>query len=177
MALWWEIALFGLGLILIMVEVFITPGFGVMGISGILCVLAALLAIAVPNAPGEMPVPKGEWAWQWFTQGVLWLSLGFIASVVSGAVLSRYLPRAPIARRLFLGPAEAVAEPPVAETAPVKHVQVGDLGTVEGMCRPVGKVRFGDDLLDASSEGDVIPPGTRVRVLRREGNRLIVESL
>ncbi|MCK4602210.1 MAG: hypothetical protein KAU28_07070, partial [Phycisphaerae bacterium] len=37
LAAWWEIALFIVGLILIATEVFVTPGFGVLGVSGLLC--------------------------------------------------------------------------------------------------------------------------------------------
>ena len=55
------------------------------------------------------------------------------------------------------------------------RIAVGAVGTVEGMCRPVGKVRFGDDLFDAMTEGDVIDEGSPVRVVRKEGNRLVVE--
>jgi len=59
----------------------------------------------------------------------------------------------------------------------MRRINIGDMGVVESMCRPVGKARFGDDLLDAASEGGVIEAGSRVRVLRRDGNRLIVEKV
>jgi membrane-bound ClpP family serine protease len=48
---------------------------------------------------------------------------------------------------------------------------------VESVCRPVGKVRFGEHMLDASSEGEPIEPSARVRVLRNDGNRIIVERV
>ncbi len=175
LAQWWEIALFGVGLVLIAVEVFITPGFGVMGISGILCCVVSMLAMLVANPPGEMPLPKTDLDWSLFSNGVLALSLAFICSLIAAAFLSRYLPKVPVARRLILAPAEAAIDAPVSDSSPMMHVQVGDAGVVEAPCRPVGKVRFGDELLDATSEGESIEAGVNVRIIRRDGNRLIIE--
>jgi membrane-bound ClpP family serine protease len=83
----------------------------------------------------------------------------------------------PLASRLVLAPAAAFTGPPVAESSPFTRVKVGDVGVAETMCRPVGKVRFGDDLLDASSEGGIVERGATVRVLANDGNRLIVEEV
>ena len=76
-----------------------------------------------------------------------------------------------------LGPVEAPDEAPVTADAPVRKVHVGSFGVVESMCRPVGKVRSGQDLVDASSEGQIVSPGARVRVLRYEGNRVVIEKV
>ena len=46
---------------------------------------------------------------------------------------------------------------------------------VAAVCRPVGKVRFGDRLVDAVAEGETIEVGARVRVVRHGANRLVIE--
>ena len=177
MAQWGEIGLFAVGLVLIILEVFVIPGFGVAGISGTILCVVALLAMVIPNAPTEFPWPKTSLDWEAAERGVVPLLVGFIIAVIGGGIMSRYLPKAPGTRRLFLGPVEHVKGPPVSAQSPMAGIRVGATGEVVGMCRPVGKVRFGDDLLDATSDGEIIEPGTKVRVVRHEGNRLVIERV
>jgi len=173
----WEIALFLLGVVLLGVEVFVTPGFGVLGVGGILCCIAGLLAMMVPNAPGKLPIPNTTLAWEIFTTGLIWTVLAFLVASVGAAVLVKHLPKVPVAGRIFLGPAPSVEAAPVTEDAPVRRIQPGDTGVVASPCRPVGRVRFGDDLVDAASEGPMIETGSAVRAVRFEGNRLIIERV
>jgi len=173
----WEIALFVLGLVLIGVEVFVIPGFGVVGIAGALCCIAGLLSLLVANPPGELPIPKTDLDWRVFQTGLMIGVIALVAAVIAGSILSRFLPKIPLANRIILGPPAPAGGPPVAAGSGMTHVNTGDLGVVESMCRPVGKVRFGDDLLDAVSEGETIERGQRVRVSRHDGNRIIVEKV
>ncbi|MBS3734607.1 MAG: hypothetical protein KGY99_06735 [Phycisphaerae bacterium] len=175
LAAWWEVGLFIVGLILIGLEVFVIPGFGVAGISGLICCVVGLAAIVVANAPSELPIPSTTLDWSLFERGAAALAVGFVLGIVAMFAGARYLPRVPGARSLVLIPKRRQPAPPVAEESPMRRVQVGDVGTVTSPCRPVGKVRFGDDLLDASSEGAMIPRDAQVRVLRHDANRLIVE--
>jgi len=177
LAAWWEIAVFAIGLVLIALEVFVIPGFGVAGISGIACCLIGLLAMFVDNPPTGLPIPDGALSWETFSNGMFALALAFVGAFIAGAILARYLPKIPFVNRLCLA-AATVAEPqaPVTQDAPVRKIQVGDRGVVASMCRPVGKVRIGQDLVDAASEGETIEAGTPVRVLRLDSNRLVVEK-
>jgi len=177
LAHWWEIGLFVLGLILIGLEVLVIPGFGVAGISGIICCVIGLMAIVVPNAPTEFPWPETELDWSWFANGLFALGLGFALGVIVAMVVAHHLPKIPVANRLVLAQAQAAVDAPVPEDSPMMHIKVGDTGTVETMCRPVGKVRFGKELFDATADGKVIDVGTKVRVTEREGNRLLIEEV
>ena len=172
-----EIVVIIVGFILLLVEVFVTPGFGVLGISGLLLMVAGLLATGVRGAPTEWPIPRTAVDWETFNNGALALAFGFIGSLVVGGLISKYLPKSRFASALILDEVPPVHGGPVGESSPMRTIGVGDTGTVESMCRPVGKVRFGDDLLDAMSEGPQIEVGAKVRVLRRDGNRLIVEKI
>jgi len=171
----WEIALFGVGVVLLVVELFI-PGFGVFGIAGILCCVAGLLAMLIPNAPGKWPVPSSPLEWDVFARGLFAVLAGAVAATIAGALLAKHLPKMPLAKRLVLPAPAGAGGPPVPDASPMQRIAVGATGVVEGVCRPVGKVRFGDDLLDAMTEGDTIEAGAAVRVIRREGNRLVVEK-
>ena len=97
--------------------------------------------------------------------------------MIGAGLLARYLPNIPIANQLVMAPVEVPNEAPVTADAPVRKIHVGSIGVVEGVCRPAGKVRFGQDLVDASSEGEVVGHGVRVRVVRYDGNRLMIEKM
>jgi len=104
------------------------------------------------TATGSLPLTDVSQAWSWMT---------------------KYLPKVPVAGRLVLAPS-TVRPSPTTDRAPITVVQVGDVGTVHSVCRPVGQVRFGEALVDAIADGDMIPTGTKVRVVKKEGNRIVV---
>jgi membrane-bound ClpP family serine protease len=104
------------------------------------------------------------------------LALGFIGAVIAAMLFARFLPRLPIAGKLILGSITVPSEPPVSAGGAIKDISIGEIGVAETLCRPVGKVRFGDRLLNATSTGEIIQPGDRVKVLKRDENRLIVEK-
>ncbi len=173
----WEIALIAVGMALLAVEVLLIPGFGWAGISGAICVLVGLLAIIVPNAPGELPFPVTALDWQYFTSGLMAMAIGFVLSLVGSVLLMQYMPKLPLTNRLALDEAVPYDEPTVTADSPLAKVAVGAVGVVETMCRPVGKVRFGEELLDAAAEGDYIDVGQDVRLVSVDGNRLVVERI
>jgi membrane-bound serine protease (ClpP class) len=180
LAQWWEIAALVLGVLLIAAEVFIIPGFGVAGIAGFLLCGAALLAMIIPNAPDQPPLPVTDLDWSRFFDGLMFLLLGFIGALLVGSLLSRYLPEVTLLQksRLILAPPMALAaSDPQQDTAPFHRIQPGDIGRSETSLHPVGEVRFGQDLLDAVSDSGYIEGGKDVRVLRRDGNRIVVEEV
>lgn len=173
----WEIAIFVLGLILLAAELFITPGFGVLGISGILLCLVGLGAILIPNAPNEVPWPKAGLALELFLNGLFAVCTGGILGAVAIAVAAKYLPRMPVARKLVLAEVELTSEDrPSSATAAIRQIEPGATGRVEVLCRPVGRARFGDELVDVIAEGEFLPAGAEVEVIRNEGNRLLVRA-
>ncbi|MHC4707127.1 MAG: NfeD family protein, partial [Planctomycetota bacterium] len=70
MANWVEVALFVVGLILLMVEIFVLPGFGIAGLLGIVCLLFGLFGMLVKNPPGSFPWPDGPQSWDLFIDGI-----------------------------------------------------------------------------------------------------------
>src|SRR5262249_4246649 len=92
------VLLFVLGLVLIGLEVFVIPGFGVTGISGILLMIVSLALVTLDKKP--------ETTHEWLTFGKTLSTLGVgLAGAVGGAlVLASYLPSIPYANRLVLKP-------------------------------------------------------------------------
>jgi membrane-bound serine protease (ClpP class) len=171
-----EIAALIIGLVLIGLEIFVTPGFGVLGISGIVIVLASLAAMAVANPLPKWPVPQTNLDWSILEEGLAAMLIGAILGTIGAVIAARYLPKLSAVKPMFLAPAAPTAEPALSQASPLRRIEPGDTGVVEAVCRPAGKVRFGDDLLDVTSEGTIISPGTTVRVLHRKGNMIVVEE-
>jgi len=163
---------------MLLVEVFVTPGFGVLGISGIALMVVGLLATGIRGGNADVfSWPRTSLdGWLLADTGAS-LVLGCVGALVAAGLLSKLLPKSRFASPLVLPEAPTFAEAPAAEGAAIRGVRPGDQGVVESVCRPVGKVRIGTALVDAVSDGTIIETGSRVRVARCEGNRLIVERI
>jgi len=171
--IWLAILLFALGLILLGIELFILPGFGVCGISGLILVLAGLGIAAVD----KWPETSSEWMEVGKSIGLVGLSVG--AAVMSAMFLARFLPTVPIANRLFLTPEVDSAEggQVAAFVSPELASMLGAIGVAATPLRPAGKVQFGDQFLDVVTESAYVNPGTRVQVIEIEGNRVVVKEV
>lgn len=169
------VLLFVLGLLLVGVEIFILPGFGVTGISGIFLVLASLVLVTLEKKP--------ETTQEWLSVGktLSTFGMGAIGAVVLALVGAWYLPHIPYFGRLVLKPpAEGVEEEAEGAAAAPAHPAAALLGAI-GMAitplRPAGMVRFGDEFVDVVAEGSYVPAGNRVQVVEIEGNRIVVKEV
>jgi membrane-bound serine protease (ClpP class) len=168
------IMLFLLGLALVGIEIFLIPGFGITGVSGILLILAGLVLAGIDKAP-ESSADWAELIGKMLRYGLTMAGAGVLAFV-----LSRYLPKIPYANRLMLVPPED--KPEVEEASPLPGVDVavtllGQVGTATSMLRPAGLAKFGDRYIDVVTEGDFIAPGTSIQVVEVEGTRIVVKRV
>jgi len=169
------IGLFVLGLIMLAVEIFILPGFGVMGISGLLMVLASLGLATMEKAPST----SGEWM-EFGSRLTTYGAALFVACIVAFSV-ARFLPKIPYANRLMLVPPsdspEMEAESIVLPGAELAATLLGQVGVAASMLRPAGSARIGDYYGDVVSEGDYIQAGTPIQVVEVEGTRIVVRKV
>jgi hypothetical protein len=171
---WLAILLFLLGLVLIALEVFVLPGFGVAGITGVVLVLVSL------GLAASRHWPQGSDEWAAFGQRLGPFGLSILGAVVCAFLLARYLPSIPYANRLILRPQEEADEGPEAPTDSLRSELAGLLGAIGVAAtplRPAGKAQFGDDFVDVVAEGSYVVPGTRVQVIEIEGNRVVVKEV
>jgi membrane-bound ClpP family serine protease len=174
----WMLAvmLFVLGLILIGIEIFIVPGFGVIGVSGIVLVVGSLVLVTLE----KMPQTTQDWVSMGGTLSTF--ALGLVAAIGVAFVTARFLPNIPYANRLVLQPPgdsgpETTSREAVGGIPAVSPSLLGAIGTAATPLRPSGKARFGDEFLDVVSEGDYVQPGSRVQVVEIEGNRIVVKAV
>jgi len=182
LANWVEVALFVIGFLLLMIEIFVLPGFGIAGFLGITCILFGLFGMLIKNAPGELPWPRDAFAWKDFTDGVIALSGGFVGFVVLAWLLAKYLPKLQFLSGLILVPTAAklgtefeVSMTNMPESKTVS-VNVGGLGEVISTLRPTGKAKFGNAIVDVVAEAEFLDTGTKVEIIEIQGNRVVVRA-
>lgn len=171
---WLAALLFLLGLVLLGLEIFVLPGFGVCGLSGILLVLGSMALLTY----GKWPQDGGEWVG--LSKNVAPFGLSLVVAVALAVILARYLPSIPYFNRLLLKPQTEENEGAVAELDPAQArmaALLGAIGVAATPLRPAGKVQFGDEYIDVVTESSYVMPGTRVQVIEIEGNRVVVKAV
>lgn len=165
----WEIALFAVGVGLLLVEVFVTPGFGVFGVGGLVLTLGSLLIALVPNVGFDFPT-NGEIA-----QATTTLAAALVLLVLLAVSLGRLLPRSERFNRLVLAPdLSAAAGYTSADTI---ADLVGQSGTAVTSLRPSGTAEIGGQRVDVVSEGPFVASGTPVEVVRARGAVVVVREV
>lgn len=176
-----EAVLFVLGIVLLGLEIFVVPGFGVFGISGILLMTAAL--VMASNTYDGMS------AGEQFNQSMK--SLGTLAGalvtvIVVATVINRFLPSIPLLNRIILTPpGYAEADPSALKLDPelmgssagVDQISVGATGISESSLRPTGKATIAGNYIDVVSDGSYIDHGQPIEVVRVAGSRIIVRQV
>jgi membrane-bound serine protease (ClpP class) len=167
------VLLFLLGLVLIGVEIFLIPGFGVTGVSGIVLVLVGLALATL--------VKKPETTQEWVDFGTTLSQFGasLIAAVVAALALAWYVPHIPWANRLVLPPPSGTdADGESTDGLDERLVALlGAIGEAATILRPAGKARFGEEYVDVVAEGSYVEAGARVQVIEIEGNRIVVKEV
>jgi membrane-bound serine protease (ClpP class) len=176
-----SIVLVMLGLVLLAVEVFFVPGFGVIGLLGILCMVAGIIMGLVPQQlPTDVPALP-DLAPLDLTEYVRAALARFLTSAALGALgiwaLSRILPRTSIYRHLVLQKTLTQGDGFVSSNSSKYRLFLGHVGIAETLLRPAGVATIDGERLDVVSSGDYIPQGARVRVIQAEGGRVVVERV
>ena len=169
------VLLFVLGLILLALEVFVLPGFGVAGVSGILLLLVSLALVTVEKTP------KTSQDWMSLAGTVGTFGLVMLAAVPIAIAIAWYLPSIPYVNRIILKPeaerAEELGEMMPDAVRPEIAALLGAIGVAATPLRPAGKVQFGEEFVDVVAESGYVVPGTRVQVVEIEGNRIVVKEV
>jgi len=169
-----ELLLFLTGVVLLLVEIFIIPGFGVTGISGIVLILLSLVL-----SRQDFVVPQFVWQWDLFKKNLLYVSLSLIGALALIGVLMISLPHSRLFSRLVLtleGQKKGDAE----RSQIIEHKgtsSIGDKAVALTDLRPVGKADFGSSVLIVQTDGEYISKGSEIVLVRKEGLRLVVRSV
>ncbi len=166
-----ELILFVLGLVLLILEIFIIPGFGVAGITGI-----ALIVFSLVLSMQGFVLPDFEWQKDIFRKNILVVSVSTISSIIIFGILAYSLPQIKLFSRLTLKAAQTVEEGFTVQTKEEENRLIGKKGITITKLRPVGKAEIEDEVLYVETEGDFVEAGERIEVIEVSGNRIIVRK-
>ena len=162
-----DVLIVGAGLVLLGIEAFVVPGFGIFGVAGIVAILAGLYMSLLGNIPTMPDFTRAAWV----------LTSSMLLLIGSAWALIRTLPSS---SRLAESGIFLLAKTTSAigyESAEVRSDLVGKYGTAITDLRPAGTALIGDERIDVVSESEWISAGTPVKVLSAEGYRHIVRSI
>ncbi len=162
----WEVLLFVLGLIFIVFEIFVVPGFGVTGILGIVLILASLILALVGNINFNFEgLPARE---------IFRAFITVLGGMGMGIILIIYLMSRIGKKGIFMNVAlHADQEGYVSVPMEPKSI-VGKTGFAATVLRPSGKVNIDGEYYDAISLRGMIEKGDEIEVKRYENFQLYV---
>lgn len=173
---WEVVALFVLGIVLLLVEIlFFAHSTIIFGVLGVFLILASLLWTMIDRYPGENFFPSGKM----LAIPLLNMFIALIGALIAIAVMARYLPRTSFYRRFALieanppGPSFAG---PAGHVDPALALEPGREGIAITTLRPSGKAQFADRVIDVVTNGEFIAANTPVAVTGLDGMRVVVKS-
>jgi membrane-bound serine protease (ClpP class) len=165
----WEIVLFFVGLVLIIIEIFFIPGFGVAGGLGISLMIFSLGAALIGNVGLSFP------AMEHISMAVWTLTITLVIGIMLLMSLARYLPQNQMFSRLVL------MEATDRSTGYTSAKSLDDLLGLEGVAitplRPSGMILIEDRKVDVVSDGEFIENGARVKVVDTMASRVVVRKI
>lgn len=165
----WEIVIFIVGVILLAVEIFVIPGFGVAGISGIALMLAGLILSMVGNVGFNFDFTGTEAVVKALFTVIISLVLGSVAAFFLG---KRFLEGG-MFNRLVLNTVQDRAEGYVSVKEDTRNL-VGSMGAAFTDLRPSGKIEIEDEIYDATALTGYIEKDSKIKVVKFEAAQLFV---
>jgi len=170
------LVVFLVGLALVVVELFVYPGTIALGLLGAGLMLAALIMAMVDvypaPTPGLLPALPSLDKFELPLRHLLFATLGGGFGIW---LASRLLPKTSMYRAVISQSASGVKTEAAFEQR--QRSRQGQEGVTISALRPGGKAQFGDEILDVISQGEMVPKGTRVRVIGSSGSEALVEVI
>lgn len=175
---WLEVIMLIAGMIIIAIELFILPTFGLLGVVGFALFFIGLLGLMIPGLSSldfEFDTKTFNAAGEFVLKRLAWLSGTFVIGVGLLILLSRYLvPRIALFNRFVSVGEQDASLGYYAGENPANMPSVGSKGKVLATLRPAGKIVINDKTYDAVSLGGFIEKGESVIILSVEGSKIVV---
>ena len=185
-----EIILFIVGLGLLAVEIFVLPGFGIVGISGIL-----LIGMSLIFSMQDFVIPRFSWEWELLGRNTVVVFAGLLSAITGIAIITLTGPRLRIFDKIMLkaqitgtagGPdpdspaGKAVKNSGsfyAAEDEELLSELTGKIGVADSTLRPSGRAVFDGKVYNVEADGEYVEVGRGIIVTRVRGNRIIVRRV
>lgn len=171
LAEYWEIIALFIGIVLILLEVFVVPGFGITGISGIALLVLSLVLIMLNNDFFNFEfVPLGD---------IIVAGFATIGGLAGGALLLFFggakITQSRAFQRITLNDTQQKSEGYSVRS--FQENMIGKKGSAHTVLRPSGKVIIDEQIYDAFTRGDYVEKGELVEVIGMDGITLKVKRI
>lgn len=165
-----ELILLLIGVILLVIEVAVIPGFGIVGVLGIVFILVALVL-----SGSGLDIPT-QWKTQTLTDGLIRVAISVSVTALLMFVFARYFPQTRAGRRFVLETSlDAQAGFSTQDAAAVRFQ--GMRGVALTDLRPAGKALVDGEKLDVVSSSGFQAKGTEVEVIEVSASRIVVRGV
>ena len=164
----WEILTFIIGILLIAIEIFVIPGFGITGISGIILIVVGLTTGLLNNTNFHFEEIQNKE----FGEAILTVLIGLVVGLISTIWLSNKIGNRGIFQEMALHTDLEKAK----STIDLSSL-IGKEGIAYTVLRPSGKIQIGQDTFDGISESGFIEKGELVKVIRSENAQIYVVKI
>jgi membrane-bound serine protease (ClpP class) len=162
-----EILLFVVGLVLLLAEIFVIPGFGIAGISGIILIFASIFLSLLGSEPFiDMHA---------ISIAIIQLSGAMLFALVGMFFLVKYLPKSTAFNKLVLSESEKAEQGFVSYSS--EKDLVGKLGIAFTTLRPGGTAVIDGRRIDVVADSEYIDKDVKIKVLRVEGIKVVVTAV
>lgn len=149
--------LFIIGLIMLIAEMFM-PGFGIVGGTGLVLVILGIILTARD-----------------LTEAVVMIVILLAIVAVGLTIILRSAKKGKLSRKLILHSASKRENG--YSTTDDNSALIGLEGFALTTLRPAGTGEFDGQRLDVVTEGDFVENGVKIRIVRTEGRRIVVEAI
>jgi membrane-bound serine protease (ClpP class) len=167
-----EIVLFVIGLILLGVEIFVIPGFGVAGILGIVSIVAGLTLSLVYNDGFDFTFVDPEK----IIRSFLFVTISAVLAIIGSLYFGGKMLESSAFDRVVLKSSQE-KELGYTSATTLHHTLIGQTGTAVTMLHPSGKVEIDGETYDATAITSYIEKGSTVKVIKYETAQLVVRKV
>lgn len=169
LAEYWEIITLFVGIILLIAEIFVLPGFGIAGIAGITLTLVSLILIMLNNDFFNFEfVPLGD---------IIVATFATVGGLTGGVLLLFFggarITKTRAFQKIALNDTQEKSQGYTVNT--LSDTLLGKTGVAYTVLRPGGKVIIDDQIYDAFTRGDYVEKGDPIEVIGNEGITLKVK--
>ncbi|MCH6574177.1 MAG: nodulation protein NfeD [Bacteroidetes bacterium] len=162
-----EILMFIIGVALILLEIFVIPGFGIAGIGGIILVFASLFLSLVGGDPFL--------DFELVSRAIIQLSISLVLALVLIFVLAKYLPKTSIFNKFVLSVSEKSGGG-FSYHSIAKNL-IGAEGIALTTLRPAGTAKINGKRVDVVTESEYVEKGKKIKVLAVDGIKVLVKEI
>lgn len=167
----WELIIFGVGILLIALEIFVIPGFGIAGISGLTLTLGSLILVMLNNDMFDFSFVGMDQIFM----AIITTLMGLVGAVIVMALGGVRLANSRVFQRISLPDVQETNKGYSSSFYKSKSL-VGKSGTAYTILRPSGRIEIDGDMYDAYTRGEYIEQGVEVVVISDEGTSLKVKA-